>query len=90
MSVYLSVLVLCLPLSLFGLHFWSLHRKFIFDLDVNLDKSFTQQIYTDTRTHRHTDTQIHTMNQHAHVKRGNFLFFGIAIVFFQIADLLFG
>ena len=82
---------LCLPLSLFGLNFWgSLHRNFISDFDVNFYKVLAQQ------TQRHTDTHLHhtlkicwTCIPVKQVKIGNFLLFGIAIVF-QIVDLMFG
>ena len=77
-----------------GYNFWrSLHRNFISDFDVNFD-SFGP---TDTKTYRHRQTHTYTIHWKltcTHMpsktsKKGNFLHFGIAIVF-QIVGLMFG
>ena len=75
---------LCPSLSLF----WATTFEVIyiensfFDFDVNLDG-----FYTKTCLWTHTYTQ--TTYMHNLKKKGNFLLFGIAIVF-QIVDLIFG
>ena len=83
-SVYLSVLLsVSIFVSILGYNFWSnLHRKFFF--------WFWCKSWRFLHKNMFMDTHIHTNNLHAQFKKkGNFLLFGIAIVF-QIVDLIFG